>query len=85
MVTVTGNPPTASRKSRLLEEDEVENETLRRLTGLGVELVPGGSAAAVTVATAGAPCLPPPPTSGSACCTTFSSAAATARVGDSAA
>jgi GAF domain-containing protein len=37
--------------AQLLDEDEVEDEALRRLTSLGVELVPGGSAAAVTIAT----------------------------------
>ena len=39
--------------ARLLEQDQddVEDDTLRRLTGLGVELVPGGTAAAVTIAT----------------------------------
>lgn len=34
----------------LLEADEVPEEALRRLTSLGVQLVPGGTAAAVTVA-----------------------------------
>lgn len=36
--------------ARLLNQDEVEDDTLRRLTGLGIELVPGGTAAAVTIA-----------------------------------
>ncbi len=36
--------------AQLLTEDEVPDEALRRLTGLGVELVPGGTAAAVTMA-----------------------------------
>jgi hypothetical protein len=36
--------------ARLIQEDEIADETLRRVTGLGVELVPGGTAAAVTVA-----------------------------------
>lgn len=37
--------------ARLLEDDEVPDTALRRLTTLGAELVPGGTAAAVTVAT----------------------------------
>lgn len=37
--------------ARLLREDEVADETLRRLTGLGTQLVPGAVAAAVTIAT----------------------------------
>jgi len=37
--------------ARLLEGDEVEEAALRRLTSLGTELVPGGCATAVTVAT----------------------------------
>lgn len=36
--------------ARLLKQEEVEDETLRRLTDLGVGLVPGGTAAAVTIA-----------------------------------
>lgn len=36
--------------ARLLEAEEAEDEALRRLTGLGAELVPGGSAVAVTIA-----------------------------------
>ena len=36
--------------ARLLKEDEVQDEVLRRLTSLGVELVPGIAAAAVTIA-----------------------------------
>lgn len=36
--------------ARLLKEDEVSDDALRRLTGLGAELVPGGTAAAVTIA-----------------------------------
>jgi len=36
--------------ARLLKEDEVADETLRRLTGLGTGLVPGATAAAVTIA-----------------------------------
>lgn len=37
--------------ARLLAEDEVADETLRRLTRLGTQLVPGAVAAAVTIAT----------------------------------
>ena len=36
--------------AQLLEEDEVADNTLRRLTELAVELVPGGTAAAMTIA-----------------------------------
>lgn len=36
--------------ARLLDTEEPEDEALRRLTGLGAELVPGGSAVAVTIA-----------------------------------
>jgi GAF domain-containing protein len=36
--------------ARLLEAKEAEDEVLRRLTGLGAELVPGDSAVAVTIA-----------------------------------
>jgi len=36
--------------ARLLNSDEAPGEALRRLTGLGVELLPGGTAAAVTIA-----------------------------------
>ena len=38
--------------AQLLETDESGDDSLRRLTTLAVELVPGGAAAAVTVATA---------------------------------
>lgn len=38
--------------AELLEAEEIQDEALRRLTGLGAELVPGGTAAAVTVAMA---------------------------------
>jgi GAF domain-containing protein len=38
--------------AEMLAADEVEDETLHRLTGLGAELVPGGTAAAVTIAMA---------------------------------
>lgn len=43
--------------SRLLREDEEADEPLRRLTRLGVELVPGAQAAAVTIARDGGPSL----------------------------
>lgn len=36
--------------ARLLNSDEMPDEALRRLTDLGVQLVPGGTAAAVTIA-----------------------------------
>lgn len=36
---------------QLLEDDEFPDDVLHRLTGLGAELVPGGTAAAVTIAT----------------------------------
>lgn len=39
--------------ARLLDSDDVPDETLRRLTRLGAELVPGGRAAAVTVDSGG--------------------------------
>jgi GAF domain-containing protein len=39
--------------TQLLKEEEVQDETLRRLTGLGVELIPGSTAAAVTIAVDG--------------------------------
>jgi GAF domain-containing protein len=38
--------------AELMAADEVGDEALRRLTGLGAELVPGGTAAAVTIAMA---------------------------------
>jgi GAF domain-containing protein len=38
--------------ARLLAEDEIEDEPLHRLTRLAAELVPGGTAAAVTIAVA---------------------------------
>jgi GAF domain-containing protein len=51
MVTVTREfADRVAEVARLLKEDEVPDEALRRLTSLGVELVPGGTAAAVTVA-----------------------------------
>jgi GAF domain-containing protein len=36
--------------AQLLKDDEVPDEVLQRLTALGIELVPGGNAAAVTIA-----------------------------------
>lgn len=36
--------------ARLLEQDDIQDQTLRRLTDLGIELVPGGTAAAMTIA-----------------------------------
>lgn len=36
--------------ARLLEAEEIEDEALRRLTGLGADLVPGGSAVTITIA-----------------------------------
>src|SRR2546421_8769756 len=38
--------------AQLLERDEIPDEALQRLTALGAELVPGGTAAAVTIAMA---------------------------------
>jgi len=37
--------------AQLLTDDEFPDDVLHRLTGLGTELVPGGTAAAVTIAT----------------------------------
>jgi len=52
MMTVTRDfADRLAEVSRLLRQDEVADETLRRLTGLGAALVPGASAAAVTIAT----------------------------------
>jgi GAF domain-containing protein len=52
MVTVTREfADHIAQVARLLEADEVEDETLCRLTSLGAELVPGSNAAAVTIAT----------------------------------
>lgn len=52
MVTVTRDfADRLADVARLLDQDEVQDDTLRRLTGLGIELVPGGTAAAVTIAT----------------------------------
>ncbi len=54
MVTVTREfADRVADVAQLLTEDEVPDEALRRLTELGVELVPGGTAAAVTVASNG--------------------------------
>jgi GAF domain-containing protein len=51
MVTVTRQfADRVADVARLLKEDDIPDEVLRRLTGLGVELVPGGTAAAVTMA-----------------------------------
>ena len=51
MVSVTrGFADRVAEVARLLEDDEVPEEALRRLTSMGAELVPGGTAAAVTVA-----------------------------------
>ena len=51
MVTVTRDfADHIAEVAQLLEEDEVRDETLRRLTGLGVRLVPGSTAAAMTIA-----------------------------------
>ena len=36
--------------SQLLDEDEVPDDVLQRLTALGAELIPGGNAAAMTIA-----------------------------------
>jgi GAF domain-containing protein len=52
MVTVTRElADRVAEVARLVQEDEVADEALRRVTDLGVEVVPGGTAAAVTVAT----------------------------------
>jgi GAF domain-containing protein len=54
MVTVTrGFADRVAEVAQLLEADEVPDETLRRLTVLAAELVPGGTAAAVTIASDG--------------------------------
>ncbi|MDQ2812927.1 MAG: GAF and ANTAR domain-containing protein [Actinomycetota bacterium] len=51
MVTVTREfADRIADVAQLLEADEVPDEALRRLTGMGVELVPGGTAAAMTIA-----------------------------------
>ena len=51
MVTVTRDfADHLAEVARLLKEDEVADETLRRLTDLGTGLVPGATAAAVTIA-----------------------------------
>src|SRR5947207_4719094 len=51
MVTVTRElADRVAEVARLVQEDEVADEALRRVTDLGVEVVPGGTAAAVTVA-----------------------------------
>jgi GAF domain-containing protein len=54
MVTVTREfADRIAEVAQLLEADEVPDETLRRLTTLAVEMVPGGTAAAVTIASDG--------------------------------
>ncbi len=54
MVTVTrAFADRLAEVARLLENDDVADEALRRLTNLGIELVPGGTAAGVTIAQAG--------------------------------
>jgi GAF domain-containing protein len=51
MVAVTrGFADRLAEVAQLIKEDEIPDDTLRRLTALGVELVPGGAAAAVTIA-----------------------------------
>lgn len=51
VVTVTrGLADRIAEVARLLERAELPEEALHRLTGVGVELVPGGTAAAVTIA-----------------------------------
>lgn len=53
MVTVTREfADRVAAVAQLLEADEKQDEALRRLTSLAVELVPGGDAVAVTIATA---------------------------------
>jgi hypothetical protein len=53
MVTVTrAFADRIAEVARLLESDDVTDEALRRLTDLGIELVPGGTAAGVTIAQA---------------------------------
>jgi GAF domain-containing protein len=54
MITVTREfADRVAEVAQLLEADEVPDDVLRRLTALAAELVPGGTAAAVTVAMAG--------------------------------
>jgi GAF domain-containing protein len=54
MITVTREfADRVAEVAQLLEADEVPDDVLHRLTALGAELVPGGTAAAVTVATPG--------------------------------
>lgn len=53
MVTVTRDfADHIADVARLLKQDEVQDETLRRLTDMAVGLVPGAHAAAMTIATA---------------------------------
>lgn len=51
MITVTREfADRIAEIAQLLEADELPDDVLHRLTGLGAELVPGGTAAAVTIA-----------------------------------
>jgi GAF domain-containing protein len=53
MITVTREfADRVADVAQLLEEDEIPDETLHRLAALAAELVPGGTAAAVTIAMA---------------------------------
>jgi GAF domain-containing protein len=53
MITVTREfADRIAEVAQLLEADEVPDDVLHRLTALGAELVPGGTAAAVTIAMA---------------------------------
>jgi len=53
MITVTREfADRVADLAQLLEEDEIPDEVLQRLTDLAAELVPGGTAAAVTIAMA---------------------------------
>jgi hypothetical protein len=53
MITVTREfADRVADVAQLLEGDEVPDEALHRLTALAAELVPGGTAAAVTIAMA---------------------------------
>jgi hypothetical protein len=51
MVTVTREfAEQLADVARLLDRDEATDQALGRLTGMGVQLVPGGTAAAMTIA-----------------------------------
>jgi len=53
MITVTREfADCVADVAQLLERDEIPDEALQRLTALATELVPGGTAAAVTIAMA---------------------------------